>query len=331
MNLDNYIDYLLLDDGEFSPCERLFENGLKLNSPSKAMLEFTPSNLSSPKKAYIYSCGIHGNETAPIEIINDLIKDLASGELVLTHPLLIIFGHVQAMKKSKRFLFDNLNRMFNDKYKDFPADHLEASLAKNIQTSISDFFLKYKDAEKVHYDLHTAIKPSAYKRFAIYPYLHGRKHCHKQINIMAAMGIEAVLLNNGPATTLSYHSSYNHDAHSFTLELGKVESFGNNIRENFSEAETVLRDLVSKEDHNYSGESPVIFKVKKELIRHDEDYSFNISDDIANFTSFPKGSVLAEDKVETYTTTQEDERIVFPKGDVKVGQRSGLVVVSTTL
>ncbi|MFT6068076.1 MAG: succinylglutamate desuccinylase [Bacteriovoracaceae bacterium] len=331
MDLDNYIEYLLNEKSDFSPCEKLFENALKVSTTRRGMLELTPPNLKSAKKAYIYSCGIHGNETAPIEIISDLIRDLANGSLVLTHPLLIIFGHVQAMRESKRFLFDNLNRMFNDKYKDFPKDHLEASLGKEIQDSISDFFLKHDEAEKVHYDLHTAIKPSAYKRFAIYPYLHDRDHSQDQINIMAAMGIEAVLLNNGPATTLSYHSSFKHSAHAFTLELGKVETFGNNIRENFTEAEDVLRKLISSESLNMTEKSPVIFKVKKELIRHEEDYSFNIADDVPNFTSFPIGSILAEDKVEKYITTEEDERIVFPKGDVKVGQRSGLVVVPITL
>jgi len=331
MNLSNFINFLLTSEDSFSPYEQTLKSGVRLHHTKKGILEFTPATAKTPKKSFVFSCGIHGNETAPIEIINDLVKDLDNGKLKLAYPVLIIFGHVEAMKKAKRFNFDNLNRMFNDNYKNFPEDHLEAKLAKDIQFSINDFFSKYPESEKIHYDLHTAIKPSAYKRFAIYPYMHGRDYSSEQIEVMTAMGIEAILLSNGPSTTLSYHSSYNHHAHSFTLELGKVEKFGQNIRSHFVKAESVLRSLVSGESLNSSKNVPVLFKVKKELIRHDEDYNFYIADDIANFTSFPKGTTLAEDKVEKYITTEDDERIVFPKGDVKVGQRSGLVVIPTLL
>ena len=59
------------------------------------------------------------------------------------------------------------------------------------------------------------------------------------------MGIEASFKMHKFSPTLSYYSSTTHGADAFTLELGKVEKFGENIRSNFKEAEEALRSLVS--------------------------------------------------------------------------------------
>ena len=57
------------------------------------------------------------------------------------------------------------------------------------------------------------------------------------------MGIDAVLLMHKFSPTLSYYSSNEHQAEAFTLELGKVEKFGDNKRQDFIKAENTLRSL----------------------------------------------------------------------------------------
>jgi succinylglutamate desuccinylase len=47
-------------------------------------------------------------------------------------------------------------------------------------------------------------------------------------------GIEAVLLHSKPANTFSYYTSHYHQAHAFTLELGKARPFGQNDLSRFA-------------------------------------------------------------------------------------------------
>lgn len=298
-----------------------------IKNHGEGVIEISPPDRVQKEFALIFSCGIHGNETAPIEIVNDMLADIESGILEIKNPLLIIFGNIKAMREGTRFVENNLNRMFSGEYKKYDIDDYEPKRAKEIEESISDFFNKYKNLKKVHYDLHTAIRSSKYPKFAVYPHLReGRCYSKNQLSLFSLMGIEAVLLMHKFSPTLSYYSSTTHGADAFTLELGKVEKFGENIRSNFKDAEIVLSSLVSGKKLETSNKLPKLCQVKKELIRHEEEYDFKISDDTANFTEFEKGTVLASDSVEIYTVEDDGEMIAFPNGNVKVGQRSGLVM-----
>tara|TARA_B100000925_G_scaffold33295_1_gene22074 strand:- start:216 stop:1199 length:984 start_codon:yes stop_codon:yes gene_type:complete len=300
---------------------------LLMTEHSLGIIEVTPRQAGENSTAYVYSCGIHGNETAPIEIVNDMLADIESGVLKIKNPLLIIFGNIQAMREGKRFIENNLNRMFSREHKKYDIEDDEPKRAKEIEESISVFFNKYKNLNKVHYDLHTAIRPSKYPKFAVYPSLkEGRCYSKNQLKLLSTMGLGAVLLMHKFSPTLSYYSSTTHGAEAFTLELGKVEKFGDNIRPNFKDTEEVLRSLVSGEKFETSNKYPKLCQVKKELIRHEQEYDFKISDDTANFTEFKKGTVLASDSVETYKVEEDGEMIAFPNGNVKVKQRSGLIM-----
>jgi len=55
-----------------------------------------------------------------------------------------------------------------------------------------------------------------------------------------------------------------------------------------------------------------------------------VAGDVANFTPFARGTVLAEDDGYTYEVLRDEERIVFPNPTVKPGLRAGLMVIDTT-
>ena len=137
MNLENCIDDLLnLED--FPSFRKKLEH-VEVSSSVPGIIEFSPTDESKQTTAYIYSCGIHGNETAPIEIINDLVRDIYTGDLELTQPLLIIFGHIQAMRLGKRFQVDNLNRMFSGAHKDY-REYNRDKKGEEIEYEITRFF-----------------------------------------------------------------------------------------------------------------------------------------------------------------------------------------------
>lgn len=285
----------------------------------------------------VLSAGVHGNETAPIEILSDVISRILNEELKLAVNLLVIIGNPKAMLVQERFTGFNLNRLFNGEWKNYlddPVAEEEAKRAQLLEQEVTRFYHE-NDSDglgilKVHYDLHTAIKPSLHQKFAIYPYLHDRVHCNSQMNFLIDSSIDTILLYHKPSTTFSYFTSYNFQAHGFTLELGKVRPFGENKREDFERFEQVLMTQISGDYQFESSEviSGNIYQVKKELIKHSEmdELGFD-SANTPNFTQFNKDDLLLDAGKESYLAEQDGEAIVFPNNKVPVGQRMGLVVI----
>ncbi|WP_284509595.1 succinylglutamate desuccinylase/aspartoacylase domain-containing protein [Salinivibrio costicola] len=88
-------------------------------------------------RCVVLSAGIHGDETAPIELIDGLLADILSGALIPTVPLLLIIGHAEAIKAHTRFIEDNLNRLFGGWNQEKNEEH---HLANQLQQAVSDFF-----------------------------------------------------------------------------------------------------------------------------------------------------------------------------------------------
>ncbi|NVK22637.1 MAG: succinylglutamate desuccinylase [Kangiellaceae bacterium] len=298
------------------------------------VLQFTPKK--SSRRYLVLSAGVHGNETAPIEIVSSIVSDILSKQLSLDINLLVIIGNPKAMKIEQRFSEINLNRLFNGEWQNFLIDgglaekNYEPLRAKEIEYFVDQFYQQSEQGhERFHYDLHTAIRASKYEKFAIYPHLHERKHSQEQLNFLADCGVETALLYHKPSTTFSYHTSFNYKAHGFTVELGKVKPFGENNMDDFSAAGKCLRKLINNSyqfDGNPHKYSLNLFRIKKELLKISEQSRLNITDDTANFTSFDSGYELLIDPEQSYQVQKNGEAIVFPNNNVPIGQRMALIV-----
>lgn len=277
----------------------------------------------------VLSAGVHGNETAPIELVDDLVGDLVSGAQPLARRLLVIIGNPFAIREQARFVEENLNRLFAGAHRG--KSTLEAKRAAEIESVVGNF-LSGESLGVVHYDLHTAIRASAYERFAIVPY--GCELGREQYSFFASSSIEAILLANAEAPTFSYYTAHSFGAESFTVELGKVRPFGQNDRSKLAPIEGNLRLLLSgasKSDRDQEGlvDGPRTYRVIAEVFRRSESgFRLNLDDDVANFTELEPGLALTTEggSEPGFTISEVGSRVVFPNGQVPVGQRVALIV-----
>ena len=303
------------------------DDGVRLEFLETGILQVTPA--SKGQYRIVISCGIHGNETAPIEMLEQLFSEIKSGALKAHNPLLLIIGNPPAANNASRFIDENLNRLFSGKHAD--SSSLEAQRAQVIEGYVAEFYSQ-GDESRLHYDLHTAIRGSEFEKFAVYPYLHDRIWSKPQIAFLEQCGLQAILLSNKPAGTFSYFTSNEFGADSFTVELGKVRKFGQNDMSKFEAALEGLRGLISgQQSFNDAPTNIQVFSVVEEVIKRSEHFKLHFPDDTKNFTAFAKGSVLASDIDYEYRTQQNGERFVFPITNVPIGQRAMLIVAPTTL
>nr|WP_301721885.1 MULTISPECIES: succinylglutamate desuccinylase [unclassified Pseudidiomarina] len=285
-------------------------------------------------KDVVYSCAVHGDETAPIEIVRDMIHGIMRGSIKPVQRTLFLIANPAAIAINKRFVDMNMNRLFSGAHeKGHSPEHKRAA---NIEHYVSAFFDDAPSGERrrYHYDLHTAIRDSQYEKFGVYPFTHGGPYKKDQLTFLAECGVTTILLNQAPTTTFSYYSVRTHRADAFTVELGKVKPFGENDRSKFAAAEKMFTKLICEAELDlpeFDPQRTKVFDVCRTINRTVEDFKLYFPDDVANFTPFKQGQLLATDGSKEYRVEQAGERIIFPNANVALGQRALLTVVDIPL
>ncbi|WP_166422866.1 succinylglutamate desuccinylase [Paraglaciecola sp. 20A4] len=311
------------------------DNGTKVDVLGPGILSFTPRITGG--KSIVLSSGIHGNETAPIEICDHYVVDILMEKIALAHRVLFIFGNLPAMDSATRFIDENLNRLFSGAHASAEVNQnsYECSRAKELEHAVSHFYRAEENSEeRYHYDLHTAIRPSKNEKFAVYPFLHGKAHSREQLSFLLACGVDTFLLSGSTTTTFSYYSSHQFGAHAFTVELGKVLPFGQNDMSRFSQVRDTLERFICGHtiaSKTFKNSDFSIYQVNQVINKTQHDFSLDFSDDLPNFSDFPAGTLLAHETGVEYRTSHDGEAVVFPNANVAIGQRAILTVIPTTL
>lgn len=97
----------------------------------------------------LLSAGVHGNETAPIELLDQLVGDLLNSRLKLNVKLMIMLGNPEAMGNGERYNDIDMNRLFSQHHKNYPpcaetlrAEQLEALTAQFLnRAKVANFIL----------------------------------------------------------------------------------------------------------------------------------------------------------------------------------------------
>ncbi len=158
---------------------------------------------TSWRQATVLSAGVHGNETAPIEMLLQILQGLSLGEQPLTHALLVVFGNLPAIRAGRRYLHNDLNRLFGGRHlAAMPGN--ESRRAFELEMAVQAFFRSADAHGKVprtHLDLHTAIRGSKYRQFALLP-AHDGDYSADFYQLLQASGMDAIVRHTNRAAPL---------------------------------------------------------------------------------------------------------------------------------
>ncbi|MEG3130177.1 succinylglutamate desuccinylase [Pantoea cypripedii] len=307
------------------PQERQGQNAhLSWQWLDEGILSLTPHAPTS--QALVLSAGIHGNETAPVEILNLLLTPLLQGEKPLAVRLLVLLGNPQALRSGKRYQQYDINRLFGGRWQQV-SDVAEARRAMQLEQALETFWRNCISTEtRWHLDLHTAIRGSYHARFGVMP-LNPRPWPDDFMQWLAAAGLEALVFHRSPGGTFTHFSCEHFSAASCTLELGKALPFGENDLTQFSAAQQALAALLYGDALPETQETPRHYRVAQQITRHGEDFVLHMGPETLNFTAFPQGTLLAEEGDTRYYVQQAREYVLFPNPNVAPGLRAGLMLV----
>jgi succinylglutamate desuccinylase len=303
---------------------RFAQAGFTVGLPAKGVLTVKAATSSAARAAVLLSVGVHGDETGPIEMVAYAIEALSRTPGEVAVDLMLCVGNIDAIAAGKRFIDADLNRMFRDQRGDL-AGTFEAGRADTLIAATAAFF-DGSGPRRWHLDLHTAIRGSRYPRFAIVPELIADEPRRALIAWLGLGGIEAVIMNPASAGTYSYWTAERHGAAGTTVELGRIGTLGQNDLSQFAAMASALHGLL-RGQAQAGGNQPIVFNTAQSITKLSDAFTMSFGRDTENFTPLKKGEVIARDGDTVYTVQHDEECVVFPNPDVRVGLRAGIMVV----
>lgn len=334
----DFLALTLANPDGLAPAQFTLADGTEVSIWDTGVICFEPAQPGN--KDIVLSCGVHGNETAPIEICAELVQQLLAGKLALKHRVLVLFGNPAAINAGTREITENLNRLFSGHHSmGAGLINAERKRAKALEDYVSRFYNSSRvtgvvPRNRYLYDLHTAIRGSRFEKFAVYPFLHDKPWQKAEFEFLQACDVTTVLLMQTPASTFSYYASNSHGADAFTIELGKVQPFGKNDMSRFAKAREALHQLVSRDSVQttpFDEQQFHLYQVYRAINKQTQAFKLHFADDVENFTAYPVGTLLATDGDTEYRVEREGEAIIFPNAKVAIGQRAMLMVLPTTV
>jgi succinylglutamate desuccinylase len=308
---------------DFSAVADCFANGgFTVRLPARGILQVNAVGQAN-RRSVLVSVGIHGDETAPIEMLAHLLAELAAAPASLRVNLLVVVGNLDAIAAGKRQIDCDLNRLFVKARKD--EGGAEGQRADTIMRA-TDAFFSTATGERWHLDLHTAIRASHYETFAIVPDVTGDVARAAIVGWLGSAGIQAAVLNRKLAGTYSAYSALEFGAIACTAELGRIGQLGQNDLGRFAATQAALAAMLTGAP--LPARPPaLVFEVAQDLIKHSAAFKLNFTEVPDNFTALEPGCLIAHDGEVEFRVGAQTEYLVFANPNGAIGKRAGLLVV----
>ena len=182
-----------------------------------------------------------------------------------------------------------------------------------------------------HLDMHTAIRGSLYRQFALLP-AHEEDFSPGFYQLLQASGMDAIVRHTEAGGTFTHFTCEKFAAQSATLELGKVMPFGANDLSLFAAADAAIRAWISDAPLPARDKAPVdYFLVEESIIKREGEFTLNLAANVENFTALPAGYEIARQAEKRWVVQARAPYILFPNAGVATGQRAGLLLRAAAL
>lgn len=268
---------------------------------------FKIKNGCSDKKIIILG-SVHGNELSGYECINKIANELKDTEI--NGEILLIIANPEAKKQNKRFIDEDMNRLFDEKtLSEIKNGDKSTAERKRINELLPLL-------ENVDYliDLHNTIKPSI-------PFIfceNTKKHLEiaKKFNVKYVISPDLNFKKSDKDIFSSFDSYIDRKGGiGLTIECGSIENSEVNI--GYNGTISILKNLgfIKSENKNIFNPKQLIFY--KKIYAESDNFSF-LDDKIKNFSFYKSGGIFANDNNKNIFA-EKNSYIIFPKLNIKKG------------
>jgi len=301
---------------------QLCASGARLQWKIGGVLEVDPPAGCDSGIDLLLSAGIHGDEVAPVELLEHLLHAIAACQLQPAVRMLVVLGNPAALRRGEHFVGHDLNRLFGGLQPAVSGPEALRSVELELQ---AELFFNRPQRRRLHYDLHTALRPSRFARFALWPAGAGAP-TREQLASLESSGLQALLLDSRTMGTFCAFTASRFGAEALTFEVSPSAA-GQGV--DLQVLEDWLHALIEgRAPPPTAGEPLQLFRVDHEIVRRSPEFRLHLGDALENFAELVPGSLLVEDaNGHSWWVSEPGMRLLFANPQARVGQRAGLIVV----
>ncbi len=313
---------LTLTGREPSEKIQLCASGARLQWRTDGVLEVDPPAGCDLGIDLLLSAGLHGDEVAPVELLEHLLHDIASCRLQPAVRLLLVLGNPAALRAGVRCVGYDLNRLFGGQQPAVSGPEALRSVELELQ---AELFFARPQRRRLHFDLHTTRRSSRVERFALWP-AGGAAPTREQIAWLQRSGLQALLLRSLNSGTYCAFTASRFAVEALTLDTCPPP---NSDTPDLGRLEAWLRALIEGREAllEASSEPLQLFRIEREIGRPIAELNPQAGSAVDNFLVLEPGSLPAEAGDPRQGQLTPGARLLFASSRTRSGQCAAFLLV----